>query len=138
MRVSSVGREMFRGSRDMLTTQTSGNSTVKLMKMRIACSMSCLPQPARKNARRRLGMVSAMAGLDIGLGRLRDAVREQREHQQDDHRVDPECCGHAIEPLLVHETECRGHEYLGLPERPTPGAPVDQVEEVERPDQPVH
>ena len=63
--VSSVGREMLRGSSDMLTTHTSGRSTVKLMKMRMACSMSCLPQPARKNARRRLGTASASAWLDI-------------------------------------------------------------------------
>src|SRR5439155_11242245 len=61
MSVSSVGREMFRGSSDILTTQTSGNSTVKLMKTRTACSMSCLPQPARKKARRRRGTASVMA-----------------------------------------------------------------------------
>src|SRR6266849_2063679 len=53
IRVSSVGREMLRGSSDMLTTQSNGKSTVKLMKMSKACSSSCLPQPARKKARLR-------------------------------------------------------------------------------------
>src|SRR5438874_198348 len=84
------------------------------------------------------GTASVIAWLDIRLRSLRYAIRQKREDEQDDPRVEPEGRGESVEPLLVDEAERRGHEYFGLPQGATPGDHVDQVEEVEGDDESVH